>query len=159
MRFGRPVNRRLALYHRAVNEHEPWTLTEGVHDVRRFLTRRAPWGVLLAAALMLILSLWANLGAVADEFSAFMIMIACFSLASGVTVGLVFGRGLNDAVNFAGWIPSVMAGAASVLAVALGAVISVLLVPLDRSFYVALIPVFLSIGACAAVARTTWADV
>jgi len=141
------------------HDRDPWTLAEGVRDVLVFLSRRAAFGIALWAFLSASLSLWANAGSIAGELSAFTIMIAFFCLGAGVPVGAVFSRGLNKAVRFAGWVPSLLAGAASILAIVIGALLSHSVVPLELPMHNVLLPVFAGIGSCAAVARFTWADV
>ncbi len=137
---------------------KPWTLAEGVRDVLAFLARRGPWAVALWSGLALILSLWVRGGLGVSELSWFTIMIALISLAAGVPVGAVLSRGLNRAVAFAGWIPTLLAGAAAILAIGLGTVVTHVILPVERPFYLAVIPAFAAVGAWAAVAKYTWAE-
>ena len=88
----------------------------------------------------------------------FAILIALVSLPAGVPVGAICSRGLNDAVHFAGWIPTVVAGVTSVLLVILGTALTGLVIPANHDYYGAMIPVMGSTGAAAAAVKHTWAD-
>lgn len=122
------------------------------------MARRSILAVPVWLALAVALRFIAKFGAVAGELSVFTIMLALFSLAAGVPVGLITARGLVDSVGFTGWVPWGFAAAFATVIVLVGTLVLGLLVPISSPFHVAVLCVTAALGAVAAVTKKTWAE-
>jgi hypothetical protein len=139
-------------------DEAPWTVSDGVRDVLRFLLRRSP----LALALWLVFGgaalVWANTGAVAGGMGGFGMLIALVSTLAGYPVGMAMARGLLEAVRFTGWIPMILAATASITVLLLGWLALHAVLGVGDTHLGAIIVVTSSLGALGAVARHTWAE-
>jgi hypothetical protein len=137
---------------------DSWTIGDGVRDVLRFLTRRAPFALALWLVLGAATLAWANAGAVAGGFGSFGALIALVATLAGVPVGLTLARGLLDAVHFTGWIPATLAGAVAAVVVLAGWLLLRAVLGAADAHLGAIVVVMAVIGAWGAVAKSTWAE-